>query len=77
MLEVPWVDMLERRVLDRLCIGVGNVLMGAPSIDTSGGGSGFADGMKGTVNKQGFWGWNYSHSGNSIFCWQIGSMTLT
>ena len=51
MLGVPWMDVLERRVLDRLCIGAGNVVMGALSIDTSGGGSGFTDGMMGTVNK--------------------------
>lgn len=51
MLRVPWVDVLERRVLDRLCIGAGNVVMGALSIDTSGGGSGFTDEMMGTVNK--------------------------
>ena len=51
MLRVPWVDVLEWRVLDRLCIGAGNVVMGALSIDTSGGGSGFTDGMMGTVNK--------------------------
>ena len=51
ILRVPWVDVLERGVLDRLCIGTGNVVMGALSIDTSGGGSGFADGMMGTVNK--------------------------
>ena len=51
MLGVPWMDVLERRVLDRLCIGAGNVVVGALSIDTSGRGSGFADGMMGTVNK--------------------------
>ena len=51
MLRVPWVDMLERKVLDRLCIGAGNVVVGALSIDTSGEGSGFSDGMMGTVNK--------------------------
>ena len=39
MLRVPWVDVLKQRVLDRLCIGAGNVVMGAPSIDTSGGGA--------------------------------------
>ena len=38
-------------MLNRLCIGAGNVVMGALSIDTSGGGSGFANGMMGTVNK--------------------------
>ena len=37
--------------VDRLCIGAGNVVMGVLSIDTRGGGSGFADGMMGTVNK--------------------------
>ena len=41
----------ELIVLDRLCIGAGNVVMGALSIDTSGGGSGFTDGMMGTVNR--------------------------
>ena len=51
MLRVHWVDVLERKVLDRLCIGAGNVVVGALSIDTSGGGSGFSDGMMGTVNK--------------------------
>ena len=44
------MDVLERRVLDKLCIA-GNVVMGALSIDTSGGRSGFADGMMGTVSK--------------------------
>ena len=38
MLRVHWVDVLERKVLDRLCIGAGNVVVGALSIDTSGGG---------------------------------------
>ena len=41
----------ELIVLDRLCIGAGRVLMDALSIDTSGGGSGFAAGITGTVNK--------------------------
>ena len=40
------MDVLERRVLDRLCIGAGNVV-----IDTSDGGSGFADLRMGIVNK--------------------------
>ena len=45
------MDVLEWGVLDRLCIVTGNVVMGALSIDTSGGGSEFADGMMSTVNK--------------------------
>ena len=43
--------MPELIVLDRVFIGAGRVVMGAFSIDTSGGGSGFASGITGTVNK--------------------------
>ena len=43
--------MLELIVLGRVFIGAGRVVMSALSIDTSGGGSGFADGTRGTVNK--------------------------
>ena len=41
--------MPELIVLDRVFIGAGRVVMGALSIDTSGGGSGFASGITGTV----------------------------
>lgn len=44
--------MPELIVVDRLCIGAGQVLMGALCIDTrGGGGSRFAAGITGTVNK--------------------------
>ena len=45
------MDVLELIVLGRVFIGAGRVVMSALSIDTSGGGSGFADGTRGTVNK--------------------------
>ena len=38
-------------MLDRVCIGADSVVMGVLSIDTSGGGSRFADGIIGTVDK--------------------------
>ena len=38
-------------MLDRVCIGAGSIVVGVLSIDTSGGGSGFADGIIGTVDE--------------------------
>ena len=34
-----------------MCIGAGGIVVGVLSIDASGGGSGFADGIIGTVDK--------------------------
>ena len=67
--------MPELIVLDRVFIGADRVVMGAFSIDTSGGGSGFASGITGTVNKASIWSWNYSHSDDRIFCWQMGAQS--
>ena len=39
-------------MLDRVCIGAGSVVVSVLSIDTSGGGSGFADGLIGTVDSK-------------------------
>ena len=45
------MDVLHLIVLGRVFIGADRVVISAPSIDTSGGGSRFADGTRGTVNK--------------------------
>ena len=43
------MDVLELIVLDRVFIDTGRVVMGALSIDSSGGGSRFADGTRDTA----------------------------
>ena len=53
-----------------------SIVMGALFIDTSGEGSGFADGVTRTVNKASGSGSIYSHSDDSISFWQVGSTRL-